>query len=433
MNQLTVSLWGDEAWAATLINKSIPEIIQFVSRDTSPPLYYLLAHLWTRVFGISEIGLRSLSVFFWLLTAVFAGLIAHHFWKNRTITIFAFIVTVLNPFLFQYAFEARMYAILALMSTAATYFFLTKKWSLYVIFAVLSLYSHHFSLFVIFWHFLWILITIKRQKLNLIKSLTPFFFIFLFYLPWLPVMYSQTKMVAVNGFWLSRPHPRDLFEIILKFIAGANKFSLQSLSIIIAIFILLLKRWSWRDTAAQFLLGWLFVPLLVVYGLSQIIQPIFYDRYLINLVPAFTLLLVGKSRSPKLYPVLLISFIFILFGINFWFFTHPTKRPFRDLAAYIQKTRFPDETLINWNGSSHHLFESKYYGVYAPIYTPGGPLPFYTGTALMDPTDQISTLPDSSAIGVITSESIDQVNLPDYDKVIEKHFADLVYSRWLKY
>ncbi len=425
MNQLTVSLWGDEAWAATLIDKSIPQIFHLVSRDTSPPLYYLAAHLWTRIFGISEIGLRSLSLLFWLLTAVFTALIARHFWKNKTLTLFVFLITLLNPFLFQYAFEARMYAILALMSTAATYFFLTQKWPFYVIVATLSLYSHHFSIFVIFWHFLWTLLTRK--------SLKPFFLIFLFYLPWLPVMYLQTKMVATNGFWLSRPEARNLLEIILKFIAGANKNSWQLLSIILATLILLLRRWSWRDTSTKFLLGWLFVPLLAVFTLSQIVQPIFYDRYLINLIPAFTLLLVGKSRLPSLSPFILTSFVIVLFGIDFWFFTHPTKRPFRDLAAYVKQTRFPGETLINWNGSSHHLFESKYYGVYAPIYTPNGPLPFYTGTALMDPADQIPTLPDSSVIGVITSQSLDQVDLPGYDKIIEKHFADLTYSRWLKY
>jgi len=61
MNQFNVSLWGDEAWAATLISKSYSQILEIVSRDTSPPLYYFLAHFWTGIFGSSEIGLRSLS------------------------------------------------------------------------------------------------------------------------------------------------------------------------------------------------------------------------------------------------------------------------------------------------------------------------------------------------------------------------------------
>lgn len=45
---------------------------------------------------------------------------------------------------------------------------------------------------------------------------------------------------------------------------------------------------------------------------------------------------------------------------------------------------------IKQNGRAHYLWESKYYGLKAPIYAPSGPLPLYVGTAQMTAEDTIS-------------------------------------------
>jgi len=45
-------------------------------------------------------------------------------------------------------------------------------------------------------------------------------------------------------------------------------------------------------------------------------------------------------------------------------------------------------------GAAHHLWESKYYGIFGPIYTPDGPLPLYVGTAQMTEEDTIDNLPE---------------------------------------
>jgi len=431
MNQLTVSLWGDEAWAATLVRKSFIDVIKFVSKDTSPPLYYVIAHLWTQFFGLSEIALRSLSTLFWFVTAIFTAKIANHFWKNKKVTLITFILTLLNPFLFQYAFEARMYAILAMTSTIATFYYLKKNHTAYVFSAMASLYCHHFSIFVIFWHFLWTLKDYLKQKSNFWTYFRPYFLIGLLYLPWLPFMYLQTTMVVNNGFWLAKPVLNDLPHLYLKFITGLNHHSYQVYIKYIFIVILICRKWRLKDSKTNFLIGWLTVPTLIVFFLSQIVQPIFYDRYLINLIPALMLILASNHRR-ILSKLCLIALIIFLFSLDWWFFTTPTKRPFRDLASYIKSTRHSGDSLVNWSGLAHHLFESKYYDVYAPIYTPDGPLPFYTGTALMDENDQISILPSSSRLGVITSQSFDQVKLPGYTPIDRQQFGQLSFSWWKK-
>jgi len=114
--------------------------------------------------------------------------------------------------------------------------------------------------------------------------------------------------------------------------------------------------------------------------------------------------------------------------INYDYFWHPTKRPFRQLAEFI-KAEAAGLPLINYNAASHHLWETKYYGLEAPIYSPQ-PLPFYTGTALMNEGDIIATLPDQSPIGVITSASVAEVRLPGYH-LDQYHQIDSLKLLWM--
>ena len=123
MNQFTASLWGDEGFAAVLAQKSIPEIVSIVARDTSPPFFYFTLHLWMRIFGTSEVAIRSLSFLYFALLILTVFLIGKLLWNKRT-GLLAALLTFTNPFLFRYAFEGRMYSILAFFSTLSMFFYL---------------------------------------------------------------------------------------------------------------------------------------------------------------------------------------------------------------------------------------------------------------------------------------------------------------------
>ena len=118
-----------------------------------------------------------------------------------------------------------------------------------------------------------------------------------------------------------------------------------------------------------------------------------------------------------------------LLTVNYHYFLNPTKRPFRELANFI-KTEAPNLTLINHNAAAHHLWESKYYGLEAPIYSPQ-PLPFYTGTALMTENDVIQRLPDKKEIGVITSAPIEEVEISGYHIIKSQTFDPLSFL-WIE-
>jgi len=144
-------------------------------------------------------------------------------------------------------------------------------------------------------------------------------------------------------------------------------------------------------------------------------------------IPASSLLIASLRRKPSI--VFIAIAISLLVTINYQYFTHPTKRPFREFANYV-KAEAADLTLVNYNAAAHHLWESKYYGLEAPIYA-SKPLPFYVGTALMEENDVINHLPDEKEIGLITSANPEEVNLPGYIIKDTKQFNSLNFL-WLE-
>lgn len=425
MTQFSASLWGDEAWAATLAIKSYWQIITTVARDTSPPLYYLLYHTWIKFFGIGEISIRSLSFCFFLGTVITVYFIGKHLWDKKT-GFLAALLTFTNPFLFHYAFEGRMYAILTLTSTLSIYFFLKKNRPGFILSSAAALYSHHFSLFIIAFEGLWQLIEVWRKPIKkIIKSYLDFFIIGLLYLPWLYPLYYQTSLVG-SGFWLGKPNLEVFIETVVKFLVGHGQELSRQLALLALVMTILLRNWLQDKKKSLFLLGWFFIPLILTYSVSQVFQSIFFDRYLLLVIPASSVLIASLRRKLSFAFILIV--ILLLTTLNYHYFTHPTKKPFRDLASYI-KTETSNLTLINYNATSHHLFESKYYGLEAPIYAPQ-PLPFYTGTALMEEKDIIDQLPDEEKIGLITSAQLEEVTVPGYLIEKSKQF-DGLYFLWL--
>ena len=94
--------------------------------ESTPPLYYVLAWLWSHLFGVHEFGLRSLSALFGTATVPVSYLAGRELIGRRAGLAVAAIVAV-NPVLVWYSQDARAYALLVLLSTAALLFFLRAR------------------------------------------------------------------------------------------------------------------------------------------------------------------------------------------------------------------------------------------------------------------------------------------------------------------
>jgi mannosyltransferase len=84
--------------------------------ESTPPLYYVLAWGWARVFGASEFGLRSLSALAGILTVPVVYATAIRLAGRKAGVIAGFLVA-LSPVLVWFSQEARAYALATLLSS----------------------------------------------------------------------------------------------------------------------------------------------------------------------------------------------------------------------------------------------------------------------------------------------------------------------------
>lgn len=112
--QLTFhSLWLDEAFSLFWANKPAAEIIRVglaLTEDKHPPLYYLLLHGWTGLFGTGDVAVRSLGVLLGAIAVLPVYGIARQLCDgSRRAALLAGLFVALNPFLVWYSQEARMF------------------------------------------------------------------------------------------------------------------------------------------------------------------------------------------------------------------------------------------------------------------------------------------------------------------------------------
>jgi mannosyltransferase len=117
------SFWNDEGNSARIAERTPDLILEGAEGDIHPPGYYLLLHYWRTVFGQSEFALRSFSVAAGLALVLFTYLLGRYLF-DETAGLTAAFLGAISPFAIYYSQEARMYALLAALSAASTYFLL---------------------------------------------------------------------------------------------------------------------------------------------------------------------------------------------------------------------------------------------------------------------------------------------------------------------
>jgi mannosyltransferase len=159
------SFWYDEAVTVhRVLHPSLVATLQAVpGSESNPPLYYLLAWGWTRVFGTSEAGIRSLSATVGIATVPVVWATARRLAGGRAAVMAAGIVAV-NPFLVWYSQEARPYALVVLAASLSLYWWVRARqersrralgW--WAVFSALAIATHYFAGFLVVAEAVWLL------------------------------------------------------------------------------------------------------------------------------------------------------------------------------------------------------------------------------------------------------------------------------------
>lgn len=113
------SIWFDEGYTAWMVAHPPGEIIRLIRADTAPPLYYLLLHGWTNLFGRSEAALRSLSTLFSIFTMFITIGIGRRMLRHpAAVAVLAWVIG-LSYLQIWFAREARAYAMMGFLGVAA--------------------------------------------------------------------------------------------------------------------------------------------------------------------------------------------------------------------------------------------------------------------------------------------------------------------------
>ncbi len=315
------SLWNDEGTSVALAARDLATITRNAAQDIHPPLYYYALHFWVRLFGNSEVAVRSLSALYGALTVLVVCGLARRLYGRR-VAIVAGALAAVSPLQVYYSQEARMYAQVTLLGALS--FWLFAAWAddllpsaggeamhapwwrpvAYVLVTACALYSQYLALTLVAAQNALFLCRVVACCRSLPGRESPLrcaagaiwrwgvsqLALLLLFLPWLRVAWPQLRAwpAVSEPFTAGTLLTRALYDLSVGITFPRASWVLAGCAVI------LIVGWAiarWQDLwAAAVAWGYLLIPLALVYFLSQQ-RPMYNAKFVLLVAPAFALVL----------------------------------------------------------------------------------------------------------------------------------------------
>jgi mannosyltransferase len=399
------SLWRDEVDTITFATRALPRLLSTFTRPKeNGPLYFLLLRPWIALTGDSEFSVRFFSLAFGVLAIPLVYALGRR-WLSPLSSMLGALLMAFSPYLIWYSQEAKMYTLITFLTVLSLYLYMEALtgarwlyWAAYVVTTSLCLYTHilaaliiplEITLFVVWW---------PRYRARLKPWLAA---IGCVTLPYIPLAFWEIPLL-LSTYETGHPfYPMGKILSILFFafshgVSGVAGPWLLILASVLFIFLFLAGVFlrdkklnpasdydarrregavlstarpepSRRGKGATLLL-YLFLPIIGVYLIS-LGMPIFADRYLIYVAPAFYLIIARglatvKLRSNAVF-ALCLALVLTLNVQSVWAQSHTRiKSDFRSTAQYFALHREPDDLVIFLIPYVRHPFEYYYRGDY---------------------------------------------------------------------
>ena len=298
--------WEDEAITTGIASHSLSAIPGILRHDGSPPLFYLLLHVWISIFGVSESATHALSLVFGLLT-IPAGLWAGWSLFDRRTGMYMAVLCAFSTFLTAYAQETRMYELMGLLgiieTTAFIHAFVYRRRGYLILFAVceaLMLYTHAWGIFfaagsVVALIPIWLASDDRRGIVR--DAVMAYVGAAVLFLPWVPNFIYQATHTGAP--WA--PTIRFGVPVLLsRDLLGADRITVTLLvAWIVGLAPLFTKRYRrTREGTIMWSLIWLIAGTLIIAWLASQITPAFVARYMAPILASILLLAAwGAARS----------------------------------------------------------------------------------------------------------------------------------------
>lgn len=339
---LNQSFWLDEA--AQVIESSRPFWQQFdLAADFHPPLYHLLLHFWM-LGGKSEIWVRLLSVGFGIGSIIIIYQIGKLLIDKKAALI-ASLFLAISPYHIWYSQEARPYIAFLFFSIVSTLFLLRKKWFWYTVFAVFSLYTNYFTVFLLVSHLIYVFIFEKKFLRNWLIRAGIVLMSFIF---WTGEFLQQIG-VGTNGLFTGW---KDVVSVsalktagltFAKFIFGRGSIENNYIYALVILPVFLLFIFSLiknrKERSGKIFITLFFIPFFTSEIVSLFIS-INAPQRLIFLLPIFFLLLTAGilKLSPKFRLAAILIVAVTNVGGLFQYYTDPSvkREQWREAVAFTE-------------------------------------------------------------------------------------------------
>lgn len=339
------SFWMDEGLSVGIASHAFGDIPGVLRQDGSPPLYYMLLHVWMDVFGRSETAVHWLSLTAALLTIPAAMWAAWSLWGKRAGYTGAVVCSLL-PFLTAYGEEARMYALMALLALLTSAFFLHafvyRRRGYVAAFAIgqaLMLYTHSWGIFfgaAAFLALAWLWwVAAGDERRGLLKDgALGFGGAAILYLPWLPTLLYQVAHTGAP--WANKPRLGVPIQIARDVLGGFGPAVAVTLAAGFGIAVALGAHRAREDRERLSIWALIAIPVLTIaigWGLSQI-SPAWASRYFAAFVgPLVLLMALGLARARTLGLVALA--VACVFWLDANEYVDGYKSDVRDIGAEV--------------------------------------------------------------------------------------------------
>lgn len=414
-------MWRDEVDQWRFALQSWDMLLEnFTRPGWNGSLYQVLLRGWITLAGESTYALRYFSLLWGVVGVALVYALGRRLLGTRG-PAWSTLVAATAPYLVWYAQEVKMYTWWPMLALVILYTldraFARQRW-VWLIVPVgalgLAVYSHILAPLIVpvaliwgltyMWreyhevwvlsdvqrdlHLIWISTYVRRDLRVIVGMVTLLLVIGLISLPllrWQAPLLLQQRETGFPSYTL-----RQMIEVLF---SGWSSGMLGNLTLplmpvwqrgLFAFFgglalvglVDLLKRKRVRVLVQ--LLAWMSVPLLLLWGISQLYGPLFTDRYLIWCAPAFYLLIgAGCVRIQKsVHPWITLFLLLLVLDLNGRVLeaqvTYPIKPEFNKASRYLAEHREPDELLLFQIPYNHYVVD---YYLTAPL-SPWAAAPF---------------------------------------------------------
>ncbi len=374
------SLWYDESDRVFISSLPVDQIFPTMAEEGLQflPLYFLVQKPFVDPF--SEVVARLPSAWFGILAVALMAQVGRLVRGSRLGLVSALLLA-LNAFHIWYSRDAGFYSVVAVSSLGSLYFFLRllsrqrlRLWVGLSAFTALGICTHYFAFAMPFVQFVYLLVTLRRNHRLLRGWALSQALAFLPLLPWYALVIRR-GVFYYGAAGAVAPAPLDilytLWNFSIGYAGGANLpivLSLAAFGSALLLGVGLAARRCWP--AGRLLLLWLVLPVALAFGMAFRL-PMYLDRYLMPVFPAFLILVAGGIGvlGRRARRVLLAGLVIGSAAATVRLYHDPAyaKEDWRGVAQYVEENERPGDLIMLLRYQSLTPLMAQYYRGVLPL------------------------------------------------------------------